>query len=223
MKKPIQILYEDPYLLAINKPPRVASVPGSNLALQETVMGKIQLQLRGRDFVPYLIHRLDLETSGVLLFGKHEKDRRALEQIFRHPETRKKYVALVRGFPTGKVIAKKLKARESDEMIDSQTNYKVLDVFKAPAPLCALVEAEIKTGRKHQIRQHFAMVGHPIIMDSRYGDFHFNRKFRIKYHLGRQFLHAASISFHHPLLKKQIHIEAPLAPDLKVILKRLSF
>lgn len=89
-------------------------------------------------------------------------------------------------------------------------------------PVCALVEVEIQTGRKHQIRQHFSTIGHPIVLDSQYGDLHFNRKFRILYRLGRQFLHAAKLSFMHPMLKKEIVIEAPLPMDLQSTLKKMQ-
>ena len=215
----MQILYEDPYLFAIQKPPRMACVPASHISIQETVLGKIQHRFLKEETRPYLLHRLDAETSGVLLFGKNEHDREVLENIFRSPETQKKYMALVQGMPRGHTITKPLPARASREKIPAQTNFKILETF--PVPLCALVEAEIKTGRKHQIRRHFAEIGHPVILDRRYGDFHFNRRFRIAFRIGRQFLHAATLSFMHPLLKKTVHITAPLPPDLQSVLKKL--
>ena len=222
-KSDITILYEDDYLFAINKPARVASVPAEGINLPATILGKVQRKFEGQGFTPYLLHRLDMDTSGVLLFGKHERDREALESIFRHDETTKKYVALVKGVPSGKIITKPLDARHSDRKVFAQTSYKVLQVFKHAGPLCALVEAEIKMGRKHQIRQHFAMIGHPILLDRRYGDEKLNRKFRIHFRLGRQFLHAAQITFLHPILRTHMKIEAPLTKDLQSVIKKLHF
>ncbi|MEK7523577.1 MAG: RluA family pseudouridine synthase [Patescibacteria group bacterium] len=222
MKTDMPIIYEDDFLLAINKPARLASVPGKEIPLHQTALGLAQAACAEQGFTPYLLHRLDMETSGVLLFGKHERDRQALTAILGNRQTKKTYMALVRGAPHGKVISTKLRARSTGELISAETTYRVLQIFHAPHPLCALVEANISTGRKHQIRQHFAKISHPVIMDSRYGDFHFNRKFRIHYRIGRQFLHAAEISFMHPLLQKQIKIQAPLPRDLQSVLKRLS-
>lgn len=223
IQKAFLILYEDDFIVAMDKPPRMASVPAENILLYQTALGKIQRQFEEKGIKPYLLHRLDYETSGVLLFGKFPRDRTALESIFNHPETRKKYVALVKGNLHGGSITKKLLARNSKEEIAARTDFRVLKIFRAPHPICTLIEAEIKTGRKHQIRRHFAEIDCQIILDSRYGDFHFNRKFRLRYRLGRLFLHAASIEFFHPLLKKTIRIEAALPPDLQSVLKKLSF
>lgn len=215
----LQILYQDPHLFALQKPPRMACVPASHIPIQETVLGKMQGRLAKQGIRPYLLHRLDAQTSGVLLFGKYEKDRETLEGIFRNPKTQKKYIALVKEIPRGRSVTTPLQARASKEKIPAQTNFRIIETF--PVPPCALVEAEIKTGRKHQIRQHFAGIGCPVILDSRYGDARFNRRFRIAFRLGRQFLHAKSISFFHPILKKPVFVEAPLPPDLQSVLKKL--
>lgn len=213
------ILYEDSHLLAINKPPRLASVPAENIPLSQTALGKIQHQFKERGIKPYILHRLDYQTSGVLLFGKHGRDRSELETIFQHPGTRKKYLALVKGVPKGKMIMHQLETRVSKEKISAKTSYKILKVFRRP--ICSLVEAEITTGRKHQIRKHFAAIGHPIVLDHNYGDPYFNRKFRLTFRLGRLFLHAVSFIFLHPFLKKPIEIHAPLALDLASVLRKL--
>lgn len=222
LKSQIAVLYEDDFLVAINKPPRMATVPDDNITLGQTALGKMQRLFEDQNIKPYVLHRLDFQTSGVLLFGKHEKDRPILEGILGHPDTQKKYIALTKGIPHGKVITRDIRARASAEKIPAQTIYKILKTFRGgpSSPQCALVEAEIKTGRRHQIRQHFAAIGHPIIMDPHYGDQHFNRKFRINFRLGRLFLHAASLIFTHPFLKKQIHVEAPLPMDLQSVLKK---
>ncbi|MEK9132883.1 MAG: RluA family pseudouridine synthase [Patescibacteria group bacterium] len=219
----LPILYEDEYLIAINKPARVATVPGEKISLHESVLGVIQSQCANRGFTPYVLHRLDKDTSGILLFGKYPKDREQLESILTNPATHKKYVALVKGMPQGKVITAPIKARESSEKVFAQTAYKVVAVFRGHVPLCSLVEAEIKTGRKYQVRVHFAHVGHPVILDPKFGDEQFNRKFRIRFRLGRQFLHSVAISFIHPFTQKLTKIEAPLPIDLQSVLNKLQF
>lgn len=201
----------------------MATVPGSDIPIQNTILGQVQREFQKKGFTPYVLHRLDFETSGVLLFGKMPQDRKPLEAIFGDLQTQKKYIALVIGTPHGSVITKNLRSRASGEEIPAQTYYKIIRRFGAPGPHCTLVEAEIKTGRKHQIRQHFAHIGHPIILDSRYGDVRFNKKFRLSLRLGRQFLHAAEISFFHPFLKKIVIIKAPLTLDLQSVLKKLDF
>lgn len=219
----LPILYEDEYMFAVAKPPRMLSVPSQSVPLHRTALGMVQKHYSTPEYMPYLLHRLDSHTSGVLMFGKHERDRSALEGILGDSQTHKKYVALVIGSPNGGVISKPLKARMSNEMIPAETHYRVLNVFRGKLhPTCAFVSAEIKTGRKHQIRQHFAMIRHPVIMDDMYGDKQFNRKFRIHYRIGRLFLHAASSTFFHPILKKTIKIEAPLPKDLQSVLKKLE-
>lgn len=201
----------------------MAVVPAKDIPLSLTVLGKIQGQFEGAGFKPYILHRLDYETSGVLLIGKFERDRQILEGIFKQPEIHKKYITLVKGAARNGTISLKLKARESGEEIPAQTDFKVLKIFRAKdAPIFSLVSAEIKTGRKHQIRQHFALIGHPVILDSKYGDQRLNRAFRLRLRLGRLFLHAAEINFLHPFLKKETKITAELPPDLQSVLKKLD-
>lgn len=226
MKSDITIIFEDDYILAVNKPARVASVPAEGIEERRTMMHIVQefCRARGDTDKPYLLHRLDMQTSGVLLFGKHEKDRKPLEDILIQKDTHKKYLALVKGIPRGKVITAKLKARESDEKIFAQTAYNVIRVYKLPMlrTVVSLIESEIKTGRKHQIRQHFSEIGCPVVLDPLYGDFSFNKKIRTTYRLGRQFLHSSSLTFTHPMTGERMHIEAPLPMDLKIALEKMA-
>jgi 23S rRNA pseudouridine955/2504/2580 synthase len=221
----IAIIYEDEYLLAVNKPARMASVPGERIALAVTALGEVQRMCRERGDVwaPYLLHRIDMQTSGLLMFGKHERDRDKLEGILRMSDTMKKYTTLVKGIPKGHVITAKLKARESGEKIFAQTKYRVVRVYKLPElkSVVSLVEAEIVTGRRHQIRQHFSDIGCPVVLDGQYGDFAFNRKFRLALRLGRMFLHASSIEFTHPFSGKRIALRAELPPDLEMTLEKI--
>lgn len=224
-KTKISVLHEDDFLLAVNKPPYIACVPGESIPLEKSLLGQVQQFFSEKNFKPYLLHRLDRETSGVILFGKYERDRSALEGIFRHPDTKKIYVALVKGVPRGHVISAKLRARHSDAAIPAETHFKILEIFspcrRTCGEVCAFLEIEIKTGRKHQIRQHFSGIGHPVVMDREYGDFKFNRRFHSFYGLSRQFLHAARICFPHPLNGQRVEIEAPLPQDLLSCVKKI--
>ncbi len=224
MQHEISIIYEDDYMVIVNKPAKIASVPSEGISEIRTVLGIFvrQCVAQGRDFTPYLLHRLDMQTSGVLMFGKHERDREKLEGILKEKTSHKKYTTLVKGLPRGHIITAKLKARNSDVRIFAQTAYKVLKVYKILGTVVSLVEAEIKTGRKHQIRQHFASIKCPVVLDPEYGDFAFNRKFRVLFRLGRMFLHSSSIEFTHPILGTKVKVEAPLPLDLKHALERVA-
>lgn len=220
-KNVVHVLYEDDHVIAVNKPPRVLTLPADGETRTKTVVDMVQRQYEEKGIKPYALHRLDMDTSGVLLFGKKPEDRAAMEGIFKDNRTQKIYVALLKGLPREGVIKHFLPARHSDVKIEAHTEFKILEVFNALNSPCAFIEAEIKTGRKHQIRQHFANIGFPVVMDNKYGDPKFNRRFRLKYRLGRHFLHAASMKFFHPFLKRVIFVEAPLPPDLKVVAKRM--
>lgn len=224
MKQDISIIYEDEWMFAINKPARIASVPSEGIPIERSMLGIVQKFCHERGDVdkPYLLHRIDMQTSGVLMFGKHEKDRVDLEDILTERDTQKKYIALVKGLPKGTVITANLKARTSNVKIFAQTQYRVIRVYKVLGTVVSLVEAQIKTGRKHQIRQHFADIKCPVVDDPVYGDFAFNRRFRVAYRLGRQFLHAGSVTFIHPMTKVVTKIVAPLPMDLESILEKIS-
>jgi len=217
----IPVIYEDDYVLAVNKPAGVPSVPDPKTKLPRTVMGMVQEKFKDKGFVPYLLHRLDVQTSGLLLFGKHEKDRKPLEAIFKSPDTHKKYLAILKGLPRGDKLEFPLAARESKTLVPAETLFKVIYTFDLFKQLCSIVEAEIRTGRRHQIRQHFARINCPVILDSEYGDFKFNKKFRMTFQFGRQLLHSRSISFKHPITGKTVEITAPLPPDLGSVLKKI--
>jgi len=198
----IPTIYEDEYILAVNKPYGIASVPGPYIKHDV-------VQLLDRQGV-FVLHRLDVKTSGVLLLGKKRRSREVLESILNGSDTHKKYIAVVKGIPepVRGVINKKVPARNKDIFVEAHTKYVVLNKLEN----VSLVEAEIATGRRHQIRIHFAEINHPVVNDTEYGDFGWNKKFQRKYKVKRMLLHAASISFTHPFLNTQITITAP-APE----------
>lgn len=220
-KDPVPVLYEDDTMLAVNKASLIPSVPDPHTPLAKSILGMVQKKYESQGIKPYLLHRLDAETSGVLLFGKKPSCRPLLEAIFRHPDTHKKYLALLKGVPRGSEITIPLSARMSDERIPAETHFRILMRISLFNHTCTFVEAEIKTGRRHQIRQHFARVGCPVVLDRIYGDDRFNRDFSKTFQFSRLFLHSRSITFFHPFLKEMITIDAPFPPDLFSVTKKL--
>ena len=202
----LNVLYEDDNLLAIDKPPGINS---------DSIKGRI--------------HRLDKDTSGVLLTAKNEKALNFFQRQFREREVRKKYLALIIGDPKvreGKIsglIGRSPNDRRKQKVFspvesgasgkrEAITKYRVIKKFKD----YTLIEAEPKTGRKHQIRCHFAYLSHPLAGDKLYG---FKNQPRPK-GLKRQFLHASQIKIKLPSGKEK-EIISPLPEDLKKVLKNI--
>lgn len=230
------VLYEDDWLLAIDKPAGVAVHGGSGVSF-----GVIEQLRRARPALKFLelVHRLDRETSGVLLLAKKRSALTALQDQFRARDTAKTYAALVRGaWPeTIKLIDvplhKYLKpdgerrvraaAAEDPQAKRSITLVRVAQRFDG----FSLLDVSIKTGRTHQIRVHLAHAGQPIVGDDKYGDFEFNRTLARGEALPGQryegmFLHARRLAFQHPASGERIELEAPLPPACKALLARLA-
>jgi RluA family pseudouridine synthase len=205
-----RILFEDPHFLAVNKLAGELAVRGAGALQKLPLLDFLKKQYPGLRPV----NRLDFETSGVMLFAR-SKD--ALERAIATP-MEKRYRALVAG---------RLERREGDirfalpartqGTIPAHTHYRVLEQFGNSA----LVEATIATGRHHQIRQHFAKIGHPLALDHVYGDKKFNNVFTQEFGYRRFFLHAASLSFEHPLTHESVSIRAPLPKAFEDLLRRL--
>ncbi len=219
------ILYEDDYLLVLNKPAGTAVHGGSGLSFG-VIEGLRALRPEAR-FLE-LVHRLDRDTSGILLVAKKRSALRALHEQLREKGMQKDYLALVRGdWPSHlKVIqAPLLKnilqsgeriVRVSAEGKPSETRFKVEERFG----FATLVKASPVTGRTHQIRVHTLHGGHPIAFDDRYGDRDFDRELAGT-GLGRLFLHAAALTFTHPNTGETLRMEAPLDVALKTCLAHL--
>jgi len=195
----LKVLYEDENLLAFEKPAGLASVPAPNIPDYKTIQGwaRAWAIVQKKDFKPYPLHRLDRDTSGVILFGKFPRDREKLEGIFGNPETEKTYLAMVKWIPKPEegTISFPLEARSVNKRVPAVTHYKVIQKLDN----VALLEVRIETGRKHQIRKHMAMIGHPLVLDRLYGDKSFDQHYqRKKKGKGQFFLHAMKISFIHP-------------------------
>ncbi len=233
------ILFEDDFVLAIDKPAGVAVHGGSGVSFG--VIEQLRMARPEADFLE-LVHRLDRETSGVLLIAKKRMALKLLQEQFRERETDKIYLALVGGdwTPNKRVIDKalhkyllengerrvKVVANEHPDGMRSVTLVKVKTQIPpspaAPATPFTLLEVTIKTGRTHQIRVHLANEGHPIAGDDKYGDFELNKALQKTVtgapSLKRMFLHAWSLKFNHPKLRKVVHLQAPLPPELQQFL-----
>ena len=233
------ILFEDDFVLAIDKPSGVAVHGGSGVSFG--VIEQLRMARPEADFLE-LVHRLDRETSGVLLIAKRRMALKLLQEQFRERETDKVYLALVNGHwaSNKRVIDKalhkfliengerrvKVVPNEHPDGMRSVTLVKVrapVDASPvAPAIPFTLLEVTIKTGRTHQIRVHLASEGHPIAGDDKYGDFEVNKALQKtiagRAPLKRMFLHAWSLKFNHPKLRKVVHLQAPLPPELQQFL-----
>ncbi|MBF7072921.1 23S rRNA pseudouridine(955/2504/2580) synthase RluC [Glaciecola sp. MH2013] len=216
------IIHEDDRIIVFNKPSGLAVHGGSGLNF-----GVIEglRALRPQHQFLELVHRLDRDTSGCLLIAKKRSALRDLHEQLRNKQVDKRYHALVAGqWPETrfKVLAplrkNVLKSGErlvsvADDGKPSETRYRVLERFQH----CSLVEASPITGRTHQIRVHCLHAGHPIGMDSKYGDENFDAKLKsLKFN--RLFLHAKSLSFNHPVSQERVRFEADYDQSLSALL-----
>lgn len=220
------ILYQDDALLAINKPAGTAVHGGSGIS--RGVIEQMRLEHPEFKFLE-LVHRLDRETSGVLLLAKKRSALVELHRAMREGDTEKRYLTLVKGvwrnakqsvqLPLLKYVTGSGERRVSvnDEGLASHTVF----TLKKTWPEFSLLEAELKTGRTHQIRVHLAHLGFPIAGDDKYGDFPLNKQLQ-KQGLKRMFLHAYKMTFKHPLTGEKLSLEAPLPEDLERFLSRLD-
>lgn len=217
LRADLEILYEDDALLVINKPAGLAVHEGKTVRKRESVAGLIENKYRDQKNRPQLVHRLDKDTSGLLLLAKNEKARAELAELFATGKIDKEYLCLVVGrLPSdeGKIDFP-LPGRDSSP-VRALTRYRVAERFAQTT----LVRVNIETGRLHQIRLHFAKLGYPVVMDDQHGDFSFNKRFRKDYGLKRQFLHAAKLTVH--FAGKRLSWQAPLAKDLAETLRQIA-
>lgn len=227
------VLYEDEAVLAIDKPAGVAVHGGSGVSFG--VIEQLRMARPQAKFLE-LVHRLDRETSGILLLAKKRSALKHLQDQFRERETGKTYLALVAGqWPLNKKVLDKplhkyllddgerrvkVVARDDPEGMKAVTLVKVRS--RSPgAPGYSLMEVTIKTGRTHQIRVHLASEGLPIVGDDKYGDFELNKALQKptatagRVPLKRMFLHAWRLQFNHPVSGERIELLAPLPPELE--------
>ena len=222
------VLLEDDHVLAIDKPAGVAVHGGSGVSF-----GVIEQLRRARPEARFLelVHRLDRETSGILLLAKKRSALTRLQDQFRDRETGKTYLALVTGaWPANKKVIDqplhkyllaggpgegerrvKVVSKDDPDGMKSVTLVKVAKQLEG----FTLLEVTIKTGRTHQIRVHLASAGHPIAGDDKYGDFELNKRLQ-KQGLKRMFLHAWRLQFNHPASDERIELLSPLPTELEL-------
>lgn len=232
---PLSVLYEDEDLIVIDKPAGMTVHPGAGVK-RGTLVNALLFRCKdlsgiGGKIRPGIVHRLDKNTSGVMVVAKNDMSHDSLVRQFKDRTVKKKYIAVVEGavkkdsgsfsskigrHPTHRV---KMSSKAASGR-ESLTNWKVLKRFEK----AALVEAEPKTGRTHQIRVHFSENGHPIVADELYGHkkHRTSRLDRAAKAIGRQALHASGLGFTHPRTGKFMEFTAPVPEDMKKALNILE-
>jgi len=225
------VLLEDDHLLALDKPAGVAVHGGSGVSFG--VIEQLRMARPQAHFLE-LVHRLDRETSGILLVAKKRSALKHLQEQFRQRQTGKTYLAVVRGTwpaklkvldkPLHKYLVDNGQAQAGERRVevvskDDPDGMPALTLVKvrATTPDYSLLEVTIKTGRTHQIRVHLASAGYPILGDDKYGDFELNKtlaRASAQPGLQRMFLHAWRLQLHHPVSGEGLELMADLAPEL---------
>lgn len=224
---PLEILYEDNDIIVVNKPkgmvvhPAIGNLEGT---LVNAVMAicKDSLSGIGGEIRPGIVHRLDKDTSGVIVIAKNDKSHIDLSNQIKQHEVEKVYWALVRGvvkeneatisMPIGRSTKDRKKMAVTQNGKEAVTHFKVLKRYTN----CTLLEVKIETGRTHQIRVHLAQIGYPVIGDTIYSSG------KNKWGIIGQCLHAKSLRFRHPTTHEEMWIQAELPDYFKNILKELD-
>ena len=222
------VLLEDDAMLALNKPAGVAVHGGSGVSFG--VIEQLR-QARPQAKLLELVHRLDRDTSGILLVAKKRSALKHLQDQFRERETGKTYLALVQGewparnkvidLPLHKYLLQGKDGAEGERRVrvttpDDPEGMRSITLVKVAERLkgCTLLEVTIKPGRTHQIRVHLASQGHPIAGDDKYGDFEWNKNLQKLGHK-RMFLHAWRLQFNHPVSGERVELNAELPTELQ--------
>jgi 23S rRNA pseudouridine1911/1915/1917 synthase len=217
---PLRIAYEDEHLLVVDKPAGVVVHPGAGTRGGTLVHGLLGTAAGGEDPErPGIVHRLDRDTSGLLVVARSDEAHRRLQSLLRRRALEREYLALVRGRPRsrrGRIEAPIGRDRRdptrmslaTDTPRDAVTHFELEELL----PRHALLRVRLETGRTHQIRVHLEAIGLPVSGDPVYG---------VPGDLGltRQFLHAARLAFPHPLTGAGVDVESPLPADLRAALE----
>lgn len=243
---PLAVLFEDKHLAVINKPAGMMVHAGSGATEDARNHGTLvnallhhfgKLSQVGGELRPGIVHRLDKQTSGVIVVAKDDSTHRKLSEMFAARELEKTYIALVHGrvakesltvqLPIGRDLVRRTRmttrrSADSDGVRPAVSHVTVLErIHSARFGDFTLVEVHIETGRTHQIRVHMQALGHPVVGDSLYGAPHHVGASSEALSLERNFLHAARLSFVHPKTRKELTVEAPLPPELVEFLSAL--
>lgn len=222
---PIEIIYEDDDIIVVNKPkdmvvhPAVGNYTGT---LVNAVLGRHSLSDDSEDFRPGIIHRLDKNTTGVLVIAKNNYAHQNISEQIKDRKTKKIYLALVRGLikenngvidmPIGRHLTDRKKMAVVKNGKNALTNFKVLKRYEEGY---TLVEVELKTGRTHQIRVHFSQIGYPVVGDDVYSSG------KNPFGVNSQMLHAYILGFTHPTKNEWVEFKAPMPEYFEDILKTL--
>jgi 23S rRNA pseudouridine1911/1915/1917 synthase len=202
----IPVLYEDASLLIVDKPSGLLTIPTPKK--EKRTLGSIldsYLKEKGELSLAHPCHRLDRETSGVIIYAKGKSLQHKVMELFKARAVKKSYLAFVHG----RLASEKGEIKNSIEGMPAVTGYKVIEQRSN----FAIVEVNPLTGRTNQIRIHFKQIGHPLVGESK---FVFRRDYQLR--SKRLCLHARSVEFMHPLTGKKIHIDTGLPQDLKKFL-----
>jgi 23S rRNA pseudouridine1911/1915/1917 synthase len=217
----LRIAYEDEYLLVVDKPAGLVVHPGAGHAAGTLVQSLFDRGVTGGDPErPGIVHRLDRDTSGLLVVARTDEAYEGLQALVKRHELEREYVALVRGRPrsrSGRIEAPIGRDRreptrrslDTDTPKPAVTHFEVIELFRDHA----LLRVRLETGRTHQIRVHLAAIGLPVAGDPLYGV--------PEQGLRRQFLHAARLAFPHPVTGARVETDSPLPEDLAAALERV--
>jgi len=217
----LRIAYEDEHLMVVDKPAGLVVHPASGHATGTLVQGLLEHDIAGGDAArPGIVHRLDRDTSGLMVVARSEEAHARLQKLIRNRALERHYTALVVGRPrsrTGRIEAPIGRDRrdplrhslDTDKPREAVTHFEVRELL----PRHTLLDVRLETGRTHQIRVHLAAVDLPVAGDAVYG-----RPRELD--LERQFLHAGRLAFPHPFTEERVDVESPLPPDLAAALER---
>lgn len=224
---PLDIVYEDNDIIVVNKPKGMVVHPANGNpdgTLVNAIMAKCKGSLSGigGEIRPGIVHRLDKDTSGLLIVAKNDQAHINMSKQIKDREVKKIYIALVKGniaedeatinMPIGRSTKDRKKMAVRKDGKEAITHFKVLKRYDK----YTLLEIKIDTGRTHQIRVHMAEIGHPVVGDSVYSSG------KNEFGVEGQMLHAKSLDFEHPITKKQMHLEAELPEYFKEVLSELE-
>lgn len=228
---PLDIIYEDNDILVVNKQKGLVVHPANGNpdgTLVNAIMAhcKDSLSGIGGELRPGIVHRLDKDTSGLLIIAKNDKAHIQVSEQIKNREVKKTYIALVRGtiaedeatinMPIGRSTKDRKKMAVTKNGKEAVTHFKVLNRFTTNKASYTLLEIKIDTGRTHQIRVHMAEIGHPVIGDSVYSNG------KNEFGIEGQCLHAKRLEFVHPITRKEMKLEAPLPEYFQKIIEQLE-
>ncbi len=228
---PLDIIYEDEDILVVNKQKGLVVHPANGNpdgTLVNAVMAhcKDSLSGIGGELRPGIVHRLDKDTSGLLIIAKNDKAHIQMSNQIKNREVKKTYIALVRGtiaeneatinMPIGRSTKDRKKMAVTKSGKEAVTHFKVLNRYTTDKGSYTLLEIKIDTGRTHQIRVHMAEIGHPVIGDAVYSNG------KNEFGVEGQCLHAKRLEFTHPITGKEMKLQAPLPEYFKNIIEHLE-